>query len=150
MREFIATYPVHMVTNHQCMFGLRARGTDGSEGPAKKPTTWLTNAACIAEALDVQCDGNHQHVALFGGNRTCKAQVYPEGIGEAILKGLKRQVIADLNMFQARLPESNNGGHWGRPPGETNETGALVWRDNPACDTNLLVSDLPQHAYLIS
>ena len=67
--NFIAKFPVHLVTNHQCMFGLRAKGADGVEGPAKKPTTWMTNAPWIADSLDQRCDGSHCHVLLNGGNR---------------------------------------------------------------------------------
>ena len=55
-----------LCTGHQCMFGLTSRGDDGVDRAAAKLTRWLTNSPCLAEALEVKCDGSHQHQPLMG------------------------------------------------------------------------------------
>ena len=46
-----------------CMFGLTTT-KDGTEGPAMKPTRFLTNSWCLSEALNVKCDQSHVHTDL--------------------------------------------------------------------------------------
>ena len=73
---------------------------------AKKPTRWLTNAACVAAALDLKCDGSHEHVPLLNG-RAKGAQQYPPQLCRAIVSGFKRQLEQDL--IQEPLREQNQG-----------------------------------------
>ena len=55
----------------------------------------MTNSATIADHLDRQCDGSHEHIVLASGNRTGQAQIYPKELCEAILEGLKEQLEKD-------------------------------------------------------
>ena len=58
MIEFIAKSPdARIATCDLCCYGLKTLGTDGSKRLAKKPTRFLTNSACLFEALGVRCEG---------------------------------------------------------------------------------------------
>ena len=63
------------------MYGLETPSEGGEKLPAKKPTTFMTNAACVAERLRRKCDNRHRHQALMGG-RAKKAAEYPEELCE--------------------------------------------------------------------
>ena len=74
--QLLAEFPdLYLVSSDLCQFGLTAKGTSGEE-PARKPTRWLTNSACLADRLDKKCDGKHTHATLLGG-RAKDAQIYP-------------------------------------------------------------------------
>ena len=79
--------------SHMCCFGMTSVDEDG-EGLVKKPTRYMTNAPLVAEELEMCCTGDHRHVKLVGG-RAAKAAIYPPQLCEAILRGLKRQLISD-------------------------------------------------------
>ena len=65
----------------QCQYGLR-----GESGQAqRKRTRFATNSPEIAKALSALCPGDHQREVIIGGNKSKKAQVYPEGLRTAIL-----------------------------------------------------------------
>ena len=81
------------VKSHMCQFGMTSVNEEG-DGLVKKPTRYMTNAPLIAEELERFCTGDHRHVHLLGG-RAAKAAIYPPQLCEAILRGLKRQLIAD-------------------------------------------------------
>ena len=81
------------VKSHMCCFGMTSVDADG-EGLVKKPTSYMTNAPLVAEELEMCCTGDHCHVKLVGG-RAAKAAIYPPQLCEAILRGLKRQLISD-------------------------------------------------------
>ena len=83
---------VFTVESHQCRFGLDSHisSKDGARGPVKKPTGFMTSARCIATQLNKLCDGRHTHVHLVGG-RAAAAQVYPDELCRAILRGVVRQ-----------------------------------------------------------
>ena len=74
----------------------------GEAGLAKKPTKWMTNAPKLAAALNIQCDGQHEHLPILGGNRSAQAQVYPAKLVRIIIKGLDAQIRSD-----AQLPQSS-------------------------------------------
>ena len=58
-------------------------------------TNWLVDkSTCIARELEVQCQGGHEHAHLIGG-RASKCEVYPDKLCEAILRGLKAQLVKD-------------------------------------------------------
>ena len=83
---------VCLVQAHQCRFCQKTTAMDGSKGmlAAKKPTGFLINSWCIAEELDKQCEGGHVHGWLMGG-RAADAAKYPEGLCEAVCKGIQKQ-----------------------------------------------------------
>ena len=85
VQQFILTNEVELITNHLCMFGLQVEG-QGEKGLAKKPTRWMTNAPELAAALNVQCNGQHPHLKILGGQRSAQAQVYPVKLIKTIVK----------------------------------------------------------------
>ena len=81
------------MTTHadQCMFGLTAHAIAGSQGPAKKPTQFLSSAWYVLEELTIVCDGSHTHEQLHGGSAAGAAE-YRVGLCQAISRGLRRQI----------------------------------------------------------
>ena len=76
----------------QCQYGLKTRGAGGAGSmPARKRTKFMTNSSEIANELSWKCPKDHLHQALVGG-RAHKAAIYPEGLCEAICRGLKREI----------------------------------------------------------
>ena len=75
---------VECIVNDACMFGMKAVGKDGQEGPARKPTTWMTNAPYLAKHLAGRCNGAHAHAPLLRG-RAARAAVCPPELVEAIV-----------------------------------------------------------------
>ena len=77
----------------QCQYGLKTRGGGGGAGsmPARKRTKFMTNSSEIANELSWKCPKDHLHQALVGG-RAHKSAIYPEGLCEAICRGLKREI----------------------------------------------------------
>ena len=73
-----------------CRFNLRVDG----EHLNKKPTGLLTNSEEMARMLGRRCQGGHQHKPLLNGTAV-KAQAYTPQFCEAVIKGLKRQMIKD-------------------------------------------------------
>ena len=93
MQQVMRLKGVVTVKSHMCCFGMTSIDEDG-EGLVKKPTRYMTNAPLVAEELETFCTGDHRHVKLVGG-RAAKAAIYPPQLCEAILRGLKRQLISD-------------------------------------------------------
>ena len=57
---FCAQHPqLYAVVGDMCQFGMTSTKPGGEEAPAKKPTRWLTNSACIVAALERKCPGEH-------------------------------------------------------------------------------------------
>ena len=95
---------VECIVNDACMFGMMAKGADGTVGPARKPTRWMTNAPYLARNLNRKCRGTHQaHVHLVGG-RAAQAAVYPPALVEAIVRGLQIQREHDHRAGRAESP----------------------------------------------
>ncbi|CAK0821586.1 unnamed protein product [Prorocentrum cordatum] len=76
--QWLASQPgVFLVESDMCQFGMVGTRADGSEGPVRKPTGWLTNSAALADLLARTCsDPSHDHVPLLGG-RASMAREYP-------------------------------------------------------------------------
>ena len=87
---------VYLVKNDQCMFGL----TSSAGRLHRKPTGWCTSSRSIAEALDVRCDGSHDHEVIIGRsgsvNKSQMAQQYPARLVQAIIKGYKKEIQQEL------------------------------------------------------
>ena len=54
----------------------------------------MTNSDHIARWVRAKCTGDHRHVQLVGG-RAKACEVYPRKLCEAMLRGLKDQLVAD-------------------------------------------------------
>ncbi len=77
VQKLMKDHRVERVVNDACMFGMRALDRYGCEGPALKPTRWMTNAPYLAWHLNRSFGGTHQsHVHLTSG-RAAQAAVYP-------------------------------------------------------------------------
>jgi len=111
MINFMGQPEVRRVIGDMCMYGMTTE-YDGKSVPAKKPTGWLSNCPGILSELCRRCDGGHEHGHLLGDNRARRAQVYPEGVCRAILRGLRVQLIADgimgLNAVGITAPEEES------------------------------------------
>ena len=60
---------VSTVVNDQCMFGLIAKGPDGTSLPAKKPTRWMSNSSFMLDRTRKRIlpGGPGQETILLGG-----------------------------------------------------------------------------------
>ena len=83
----------------QCQYGLITT-KDGVEGPAKKPTTFMTNAWKLAEQLGKKCDGSHRHIPLEAGRPSAAAK-YPDKLCMAIVTGIRDQLAFDATALAA-------------------------------------------------
>ena len=77
----------------QCMFGQQVRGQDGTWGPARKRTGFMSNSPGIISAVSRDCNQRHQHVRLIGGIAR-QAAHYPLRLVLAILTGFVRDLRA--------------------------------------------------------
>ena len=64
----------------------------------RKPTAFMTNAPCIADALNKRCTKDHMHVPCCG-KAARKAEVYPDELCKSILNGLVKQMKEDGRMM---------------------------------------------------
>ena len=91
------------VHGDQCQFGAEIRRGTMKGAPIKKPSGFLTNAPCVAEALDVRCTGQGGACSRPSGGRhqPCSgrhardAAIYPRELCRAILKGIRNQLRQD-------------------------------------------------------
>ena len=89
----VTNEPLELVRLDQCMYGLR-----GESGVAhRKATGMLLSSKEMKRHLQKQCDGSHEHEPLEGGQRTKRAQQWPEELCRAIVHGaleeMRRQVM---------------------------------------------------------
>ena len=79
------------VVGNMCMFDMMQ---EDSEGVARirKATGFMTNPLCIAERLEVKCDGMHRHIRY---GRAKAAEIYPDKLCREIVMGLVEQVERD-------------------------------------------------------
>ncbi|CAK9068665.1 unnamed protein product [Durusdinium trenchii] len=92
MEQLLSKPNVVYTKADQCQYGLR--GESGQ--PQRKRTGFATNSPEIAKALDALCPGDHQHEVIIGGTKSKKAQIYPEGLREAILAAYARSIGAEV------------------------------------------------------
>ena len=96
MVDLVNDTRTHLVETHMCRFGmsLHLDSRSGDHGLVKKPRGFLTSARFVAEQLNRKCRGDHDHVQLVGG-RAAAAQMYPEELCQAMLRGIARQKRED-------------------------------------------------------
>ena len=98
MKEVIQELGVYRVEADMCRFGLTATDTMG-EGLVKKPTSFLTNSLCVANAIGLKCNNSteqhpHRHVHLVEG-RARNAGTYTRKLCQKICEGLIQQKELD-------------------------------------------------------
>ena len=95
---------VAMTENDAYVFGVRATRNDGTKGPARKPTKWMTSAPKLVEHLSKTHNGQHDRLKLWGANGAAQASAYPPVLVEAIARGLQAQREADHRKGRADRP----------------------------------------------
>ena len=90
---------VYVVKGPMCKWEMKANDVAGNEGYVRKETGWMTNSPVLAEILQGECSNKqgglwHRHVRLIGGIAR-GAAVYPPKLVNAVLKGLKEQMVED-------------------------------------------------------
>ena len=105
INELIKDPRVFAVETRMCRFGMTSHilGRDGPRGLVKKPTGFMTSSRCIAAQLDARCDGSHTHVHLVCG-RASAAQVYPDDLCRAVLRGVVWQKAEDSRIDSIVVP----------------------------------------------
>ena len=92
IEELILEPGVYVCYIDMCAYGMKVK-----DAPNRKPTMWITNSWHIARELQRRCTGDHQHEVLMGG-KAVLAQVYPEGLCKAIVRGLRRHLRSRSNI----------------------------------------------------
>jgi len=98
IQELMALPGVKKVSGPMCRWEMKAEDANGV-GYVRKETEWLTNCPELAKVLEGVCSNNegrtwHRHVHLVGG-RAAAAAEYPPKLVAAVLKALRKQLIAD-------------------------------------------------------
>ena len=96
LKPFLETPGVHLVTFHQCRFGLRA---PISGLPIRKSTRFLTNSLSVAKRFNhVFCTCSGPHKTIQGSEGPYKlskfCEQYPEPLCDAVLLALKDELRA--------------------------------------------------------
>lgn len=92
---------VYKVTGPMCRWVMKAKDKDGNVGFVRKETTFLTSSWELAQILEGKCANTfgrgelHRHVHLIGGDRAKVAAEYPAKMVIAVLKAMRRQLLAD-------------------------------------------------------
>ena len=79
-----------------CMFGLRPQRSHLPNEFIGKQWRISTNCAELAAALQVRCDGSHQHVVTVAGE-TAATSFYPRGFADAVHKA--------VGLWSQRVPQ---------------------------------------------
>ena len=98
MKSLLKDSTVFRAEADMCQYRLKSRDKLG-EGLVLKPTSFMTNSACIAQELSQKCQNKngqsqHRHVTLDCG-KTKDAAKYTRELCEAICQGLIRQKDLD-------------------------------------------------------
>lgn len=78
---------VQCVGRHMCAFGIVAKHDDGTAGPVKKPTQFISNSLPILGYVHRECQGCGGHAHLLSG-RAARAAEYPKALCWAVCKGV--------------------------------------------------------------
>ena len=107
VQEVLARQGVEKVIGHMCTFGMESADACGP-GLVYKPTGFMSNARLVLDRLERKCENArhrargegelcHRHVELTN-NRAKQAAVYPPGLVNAILEGLKDQLATRVGV----------------------------------------------------
>ena len=78
---------IQVTTMHQCMYGLKARDTEG-ESMAYKPTQMMTTHEGLAGVLTRRCSGGHRHAHVVGKDACTKVAQNPRELCDEVLKAI--------------------------------------------------------------
>ena len=101
---------VYTVSGPMCCWNMAIGSSKKGRGKVYKMTRWITNSREIAKVLDKYCTNRrggpiHRHVPLVGGiARLCEA--YPLELVDAVLEGLKKQMLSDRAISSIELHAS--------------------------------------------
>lgn len=90
---------VYTVSGPMCRWDMGLSTRSKGIGRVYKGTRWMTNSKILAETLDQRCSNYtggplHRHVSLVGGlAHLCER--YPQTLVDAVLDGLRRQMLED-------------------------------------------------------
>jgi hypothetical protein len=106
MQELLQDPRVTKVRGNMCRYNMKITDSDGTALVCKK-TGWISNSKLILEELNLQCTNtggpnDHRHADLQNG-RAKLAQVYPEKLCLAILKGLRKELIKCGAMYVGEI-----------------------------------------------
>lgn len=112
VERFIAKNQILEARTDMCAFGLVVRDRDGKEGPALKPTRFITNSVAVHRELQRRCRGCKEHVPLEGKSRTTAAARYPKELCRAVCRGVRDQMRMDPAgiMSMLSLADSSDDG----------------------------------------
>ena len=119
VRALLARDGVERIVSDQCQLGQETENGD----PIKKPSKFMTNSPCIAQALRKRCNGKRgwcsrfrggRH-ALCNGERAKAAAIYPFALCRAILTGFGKQMLADGRLKPGSVGLNCCMIDWGEP-----------------------------------
>lgn len=107
MRELQQHPGIYTVSGPMCKWGMELDTRRKGRGYVFKPTKWVTNSRILAEILDQRCTNFtggplHRHVSL-GGGLAHLCERYPQALVDAVLVGLKRQMVEDKMISSLEL-----------------------------------------------
>ena len=91
--EFMMRNGLDRIRGDMCCFGMKQQD-EASWALIKKPTGYMCNSLYVRAELEKKCVGGHRHIQLMSG-RAKAAQVYPDELCDAVLRGLKHQLTID-------------------------------------------------------
>ena len=102
MLRVLALNGVRRVRSDQCQHGQESE----LGNPVKKPTGFMSNAACLLEALDRRCFGRKGLCSRPGGgeHQNClgkvarRAAIFSDQMCETILRGISLQLKSDRRL----------------------------------------------------
>ena len=95
VQELLARDDASVATADQGQYGLKAKGADGEQWPAVRPTTFMSNSPAMIKRLQDRCPRTHTHQPLLDG-RARNAQLYPAELILEILRGMRDQADDDM------------------------------------------------------
>ena len=107
VRRIMQIDGVRVSNADQCQYNATTKAGE----PLKKPTRFMTNSSCIADALSKRCPGRGGVCsrgavhALCNGQRAKDAAIYPFELCRAILVGFRNQMIADGRLRPQAAPD---------------------------------------------
>ena len=94
---------------------------------SRRALVFLRMPPQIAAELEQKCDGTHDHLKLKGGDKTVRAQVYPEELCRAVCRGAAREKeYRDQGLYCLGSVDVCNEAHRPRYGGEHEEDGTTM------------------------
>ena len=122
----------------QCQFGMTSVDGAGNVGLDRKATGFMKNDEYIAEAVNRQCFGGHDHIQLLNGCAKVCEKFVPRLVA-AVLRALRQSVRGTRADGMRSTADNRSSGGWADSGGagvalttltvlKSSETGALDCR----------------------